>query len=37
MQSLLMITSILGAENCAAVLAAQLGFAVETVNNRKAL
>jgi hypothetical protein len=35
MQSLLMITSILGAENCAAVLANQLGFSVEIVANRK--
>jgi len=35
MQSLLMITSILGAENCAAVLAAQLGFSVETASSRK--
>jgi hypothetical protein len=35
MQDLLMITSILGAENCAAVLAAQLGFPVETVPSRK--
>lgn len=35
MQNLLMITSILGAENCAAVLAGQLGFSVEIVANRK--
>lgn len=35
MQPLLMITSILGAENCAAVLAAQMGFPVETVSSRK--
>ena len=35
MQSLLMITSILGAENCAAALANQLGFSVEIVPNRK--
>ena len=35
MQSLLMITSILGAENCAAVLASQLGFSVEIVVSRR--
>jgi hypothetical protein len=35
MQSLLMITSILGVENCAAVLATQLGFTVEIVASRK--
>lgn len=35
MQSMLMITSILGAENCAAALANQLGFSVETSSNRK--
>lgn len=35
MQSLLMITSILGAENCAAVLAKQLGFSVEIASSRK--
>jgi hypothetical protein len=35
MQSLLMITSILGAENCAAALANQLEFSVEIVPNRK--
>jgi hypothetical protein len=35
MQSLLMITSILGAENCAAVLASQLGFSVEIVSSRR--
>jgi hypothetical protein len=35
MQPLLMITSILGAENCAAVLSSQLGFPVETASNRK--
>src|SRR5271155_4350554 len=35
MQSMLMITSILGAENCAAVLANQLGFSVEIVATRK--
>ena len=35
MQSLLMITSILGAENCAAVLANQLGFSVEVVGSRR--
>jgi len=32
---LLMITSILGAENCAAVLTAQLGFPVEIVSSRR--
>lgn len=35
MQNLLMITSILGAENCAAVLSAQLGFPVENVSNQR--
>lgn len=35
MQSMLMITSILGAENCAAALANQLGFSVETAASRK--
>lgn len=35
MQNLLMITSILGAENCADVLARQLGFSVEIVASRK--
>jgi hypothetical protein len=35
MQRVLMITSILGAENCAAVLTAQLGFPVETITSRR--
>ncbi|HEX3438569.1 MAG TPA: hypothetical protein VHT24_17500 [Pseudacidobacterium sp.] len=35
MQNMLMITSILGAENCASVLAQQLGLAVEVVSGRK--
>lgn len=35
MQNLLMITSILGAENCAAALANQLGFSVEIVGSRR--
>lgn len=35
MQSLLMITSIPGAENCAAALAAQLAFPVEIAGSRK--
>lgn len=35
MRSMLMITSIMGAENCAAALANQLGFSVETSSNRK--
>ena len=35
MKGMLMITSILGAENCVAVLANQLGFAVEVAASRK--
>src|ERR1700761_6257802 len=35
MQRLLMITAIPGAENCAAVLASQLGFSVDVIANRK--
>src|SRR5579883_3287951 len=35
MHSLLMITSILGAENCAAALSAQLGFSVEIASSRR--
>jgi hypothetical protein len=35
MHTLLMITSILGAENCAAILSAQLGFSVETASSRR--
>jgi hypothetical protein len=35
-QTVLMITSIAGAENCAASLARQLGFAVEIASSRKA-
>ncbi|MBX6358830.1 hypothetical protein [Pseudacidobacterium ailaaui] len=35
MQTMLMITSISGAENCASVLAKQLGITVETASNRR--